>query len=217
MKRRVDDDDDIDDGGNAWARSTTVPDGGRVRVPLNLTDGVQKEIAAMATGLEQYQKGYRFVSDADWDDAYAKARAMADQSREEYIRQISAGREANDPNRPANRYSDDEIWEIAVKIAPLFALHPPVRTMRNYQYSINTPYPTPAALRPGSTYGQTPAANMEPSKKGPPPYKSAQEFLSRNKDNPMDAESLQAIRDASYQASIALLHAQHPSHRRRLS
>jgi hypothetical protein len=212
----AEDDDELDDGDNAWSRSTTVPDGGVVRVPMHLMDSVQREIAMM-TQLSSFQKGYRFVDADSADDEYVKARAAADQSREEYIRQISAGREANDPNRPANKYSDDDIWEIAVKLAPLFALHPPVRTMRNYQYAINTPYPTPAALRPGSTYGQTPAANMEPSKKGPPPYKSAQEFLSRNKDNPMDAESLQAIRDASYQASIALLHAQHPSHRRRLS
>ena len=104
VRQNVDDDDLNDDGHNAWSRSTTVPDGGRVRVPLNLMDSVQEQIFYAS------RPGYRTMSDAGWDDDYAKARRLADQSRADYIRQITAGRQANSPN--GGPLSDDDVDRI---------------------------------------------------------------------------------------------------------
>jgi hypothetical protein len=118
MRRQDVDDDELEDGPIHWG-SPIVPDGGRVRVPMVLMDS-----AGPAT---LYQKGYRFVDSESVTGEYRKARAIADQSRDDYIRQITSGRQANSPDGP--RLSDDDVDRVARRLGELFKLAPPVPSL----------------------------------------------------------------------------------------
>jgi hypothetical protein len=221
VRQNVDDDDLNDDGHNAWSRSTTVPDGGRVRVPLNLMDSVQEQIFYAS------RPGYRTMSDAGWDDDYAKARRLADQSRADYIARLTAGRAANSPN--GGPLSVDRV---ARRLAEIYKLAPPVES-----YGQPPRDPTVRGSPPyrGGAEAADPGERTDDGLFGSPPMKTCDNCGTRMvrhatfcpscqepqasgmKQRPTDAAGLQAIRDQSYAGYIASLHSQHPSNRRRLS
>src|SRR5208337_994066 len=76
-------------------------DGERLRVPLALMDGVQREIAN--------------------SQSLADARRLADDARSQYIANLNGWR------NPKASLSDDEVFALAQRIAPMLGLAAPKR------------------------------------------------------------------------------------------
>jgi hypothetical protein len=111
MNREIEDD-IYDEAYHRRLRAEMIPDGGSVRVPLQLMDGMPREVV----------RGY----------SLADARRQADEARAEMIDRMCNPKNYDQNGRRvvdgiADDLTDDELYTLAERLAPMLALGPPNR------------------------------------------------------------------------------------------